>query len=166
MRRTEPERIAVRRAIMFLCASFGTAALSFVAVMTTDRPRTVGPLGFVFAALLAVAGALSGARAAGRAFARRSFGGVMSGLGFLGANGLMALLGPVLTVAFRQPSYLDADPVPPLAGRVWSVQYSRHGGIAGLSVAVCCGVGLLGALLPGWRAGRREPYDLVRGEGV
>jgi putative ABC transport system permease protein len=43
---------------------------------------------------------------------------------------------------------------------------SELAGIAALSVAVCCGVGLLGALLPGWRAGRREPYDLVRGEGV
>jgi putative ABC transport system permease protein len=35
-----------------------------------------------------------------------------------------------------------------------------------VSVALCCGVGVLGALLPAWRAGRREPYDLVRGEGV
>ncbi len=31
---------------------------------------------------------------------------------------------------------------------------------------LCCGAGLLGALLPAWRAARREPYTLVRGEGA
>jgi putative ABC transport system permease protein len=35
-----------------------------------------------------------------------------------------------------------------------------------LSVLSCCGVGLVGALAPAWRASRREPYELVRGEGV
>jgi putative ABC transport system permease protein len=35
-----------------------------------------------------------------------------------------------------------------------------------ISVCACCSVGLLGALLPAWRAGRREPYDLVREEGA
>jgi putative ABC transport system permease protein len=35
-----------------------------------------------------------------------------------------------------------------------------------VSVLLCCAVGLVGALLPAWRAGRREPYDLVRGEGA
>src|SRR5262249_34451670 len=39
--------------------------------------------------------------------------------------------------------------------------------VSGLvSVALCSGVGLVGALLPAWRAGRREPYELVRGEGA
>jgi putative ABC transport system permease protein len=35
-----------------------------------------------------------------------------------------------------------------------------------ISVLICCGVGLLGALLPAWQAGRQEPYELVRGEGA
>ena len=35
-----------------------------------------------------------------------------------------------------------------------------------LSVLLCCAVGLAGAFLPAWRAGRREPYELVRGEGA
>ena len=34
-----------------------------------------------------------------------------------------------------------------------------------VSVLSCCAAGLLGAVLPAWRAGRRDPYDLVRGEG-
>jgi putative ABC transport system permease protein len=34
------------------------------------------------------------------------------------------------------------------------------------SVLLCCAVGLVGALLPARRAVRREPYDLVRGEGA
>lgn len=35
-----------------------------------------------------------------------------------------------------------------------------------VSVALSCAVGLAGALAPAWRAGRREPYELVRGEGA
>jgi putative ABC transport system permease protein len=35
-----------------------------------------------------------------------------------------------------------------------------------VSVLLCCAVGLAGALLPAWRAGRREPYELIRGEGA
>ena len=35
-----------------------------------------------------------------------------------------------------------------------------------VSVLLCCGVGLAGGLLPAWRAGRREPYELIRGEGA
>jgi putative ABC transport system permease protein len=35
-----------------------------------------------------------------------------------------------------------------------------------LSVGLCAAVGLAGAALPAWRAVRREPYDLVRGEGA
>jgi putative ABC transport system permease protein len=35
-----------------------------------------------------------------------------------------------------------------------------------VSAVLCCAVGLAGALLPAWRAGRREPYELVRGEGA
>jgi putative ABC transport system permease protein len=35
-----------------------------------------------------------------------------------------------------------------------------------LSVLLCCFVGLAGAVLPAWRAVRREPYELVRGEGA
>jgi putative ABC transport system permease protein len=35
-----------------------------------------------------------------------------------------------------------------------------------VSVGVCCLVGMAGVLLPAWRAGRSEPYELVRGEGT
>jgi putative ABC transport system permease protein len=35
-----------------------------------------------------------------------------------------------------------------------------------VSVLLCGGVGILGALVPAWQSGRREPYDLVRGEGA
>lgn len=35
-----------------------------------------------------------------------------------------------------------------------------------VSILLCCAVGVLGALLPAWRAGRCEPYELVRGEGA
>jgi putative ABC transport system permease protein len=35
-----------------------------------------------------------------------------------------------------------------------------------VSVSLCSAVGLAGALVPAWRACRREPYDLVRGEGA
>jgi putative ABC transport system permease protein len=35
-----------------------------------------------------------------------------------------------------------------------------------VSVGVCSFVGMVGALLPAWRAGRSEPYELVRGEGA
>jgi putative ABC transport system permease protein len=34
------------------------------------------------------------------------------------------------------------------------------------SVGTCSLVGVAGALLPAWRAGRSEPYELVRGEGA
>ena len=38
--------------------------------------------------------------------------------------------------------------------------------VAGVvSTTLCCLVGIIGALLPAWRAGRAEPYALVRGEG-
>jgi putative ABC transport system permease protein len=36
-------------------------------------------------------------------------------------------------------------------------------GLGGVGLASC--VGLTGALLPAWRLSRREPYDLVRGDG-
>jgi hypothetical protein len=31
-------------------------------------------------------------------------------------------------------------------------------------VLLSAGIGLLGAAVPAWRAGRREPYGLIRGE--
>jgi putative ABC transport system permease protein len=31
-------------------------------------------------------------------------------------------------------------------------------------VLLAAGIGLLGAAIPAWRAGRREPYGLIRGE--
>jgi putative ABC transport system permease protein len=35
-----------------------------------------------------------------------------------------------------------------------------------VSIGVCSFVGMAGALLPAWRAGRSDPYELVRGEGA
>jgi putative ABC transport system permease protein len=35
-----------------------------------------------------------------------------------------------------------------------------------VSIGVCSLVGMIGALLPAWQAGRSEPYELVRGEGA
>ena len=35
---------------------------------------------------------------------------------------------------------------------------------AALCVLLAAGVGLLGAAVPAWHAGRREPYELIRGE--
>ena len=36
---------------------------------------------------------------------------------------------------------------------------------AGASILLACVIGALGVLYPAWRASRRDPYDLVRGEG-
>ena len=33
------------------------------------------------------------------------------------------------------------------------------------AMLLACLIGALGALYPAWRASRRDPYDLVRGEG-
>lgn len=38
-------------------------------------------------------------------------------------------------------------------------------GIAASCVVLAAVVGLLGAAVPAWQAGRREPYELIRGEG-
>jgi putative ABC transport system permease protein len=44
---------------------------------------------------------------------------------------------------------------------------AKHLIVTGLvSALLCCAVGLAGALLPAWSAGRREPYELIRGEGA
>jgi putative ABC transport system permease protein len=34
-----------------------------------------------------------------------------------------------------------------------------------VAALICCGVGIVGAILPAWRAVRCEPYALIRGEG-
>ena len=80
-----------------------------------------------------------------------------------GLGGLCGVIvGAAGLVLFRRSLgyYFESDQVPfaqpPLPALV----------VSGLvSVLLCCGVGLAGALLPAWRAGRREPYELVRGEG-
>jgi putative ABC transport system permease protein len=49
----------------------------------------------------------------------------------------------------------------------FSLPSARQLVVMGLvSVGVCSFVGMAGALLPAWRAGRSEPYELVRGEGA
>ena len=37
--------------------------------------------------------------------------------------------------------------------------------VAAAAIVLACIIGALGALYPAWRASRRDPYDLVRGEG-
>jgi putative ABC transport system permease protein len=37
--------------------------------------------------------------------------------------------------------------------------------LALLCIALACLIGIVGALVPAWRASRREPYDLLRGQG-
>jgi putative ABC transport system permease protein len=36
---------------------------------------------------------------------------------------------------------------------------------ASVSVLAACGIGLIGAVVPAWLAGRQQPYELVRGDG-
>jgi putative ABC transport system permease protein len=82
-----------------------------------------------------------------------------TGLG--GACGV--ILGGACLVLFQRSlgyyfeSYQVPFTLPPTSGLVMT---------GAVSVLVCCAVGLLGALLPACRAGYREPYDLVRGEGA
>ena len=71
-------------------------------------------------------------------------------LGFAGLLLFRRSLG-FLFESYRVPFRLP--PVPELA-------------VAGVVGALlCAGAGLIGAILPAWRAARREPYTLVRGEG-
>jgi len=37
--------------------------------------------------------------------------------------------------------------------------------VALAAIMLACLIGALGAIYPTWRASRRDPYDLVRGEG-
>ena len=41
----------------------------------------------------------------------------------------------------------------------------RLAALAGASILIACLIGALGVVYPAWRASRRDPYDLVRGEG-
>jgi putative ABC transport system permease protein len=72
----------------------------------------------------------------------------------LGAAGLLCL---ARSLGYYSENYQVPFTLPPLPDLA----------VSGLvSALLCCLVGVAGALLPAWRAGRREPYELVRGEGA
>lgn len=82
------------------------------------------------------------------------------------ATGIGGALGVVLGVLVMRlyerslVHYLEKLGVPFL----W-LDLPRMTAAAAGAVALACLIGALGALYPAWRASRRDPYDLVRGEG-
>jgi putative ABC transport system permease protein len=82
------------------------------------------------------------------------------------ATGLGGLLGVVvggLIMRFYEHSlvyYLEKIGVP----FIW-LDLPHMVACAAAAVVLACVVGALGVLYPAWRASRRDPYDLVRGEG-
>jgi putative ABC transport system permease protein len=80
-----------------------------------------------------------------------------------GVGGLLGVVGGGLVMRFYEHSlvyYLERIGVP----FVW-LDMPRLAGFAAASVLLACVVGALGVIYPAWRASRRDPYDLVRGEG-
>ena len=82
------------------------------------------------------------------------------------ATGLGGVLGVIiggLIMRFYEHSliyYLEQIGIP----FIW-LDWPRLAAFAGASVLLACVIGALGVLYPAWRASRRDPYDLVRGEG-
>ncbi len=82
------------------------------------------------------------------------------------ATGLGGVLGVIiggLIMRFYEHSliyYLEQIGIP----FIW-LDGPRLGGYAAGSVLLACVIGALGVFYPAWRASRRDPYDLVRGEG-
>jgi putative ABC transport system permease protein len=82
------------------------------------------------------------------------------------ATGLGGVLGVIiggLIMRFYEHSliyYLERIGIP----FIW-LDGPRLAAFAGASVLLACVIGALGVLYPAWRASRRDPYDLVRGEG-
>jgi putative ABC transport system permease protein len=77
--------------------------------------------------------------------------------GFVGV-----VLGGALLLLFRRSLgfYFESARVPFAWPEPPTIALYALGG-----VALACGVGLAGALVPAWRASGREPYELVRTEG-
>jgi putative ABC transport system permease protein len=82
-----------------------------------------------------------------------------TGLG--GSCGVLLGVGGLMLFQRSLGYYLTSRQVPFLLPSLGDLAVTAF-----LSVLLCCGVGLAGALLPAWRAGRREPYELVREEGA
>ena len=82
-----------------------------------------------------------------------------TGLG--GSCGVLLGVGGLMLFQRSLGYYLASRQVPFLLPPVGDLAVT-----ALLSVLLCCAVGLVGAFLPAWRTGRREPYELVRGEGA
>src|SRR5215475_7459345 len=82
------------------------------------------------------------------------------------ATGLGGVLGVIvggLIMRFYEHSliyYLERIGIP----FIW-LDGPRLAAFAGASILLACVIGALGVLYPAWRASRRDPYDLVRGEG-
>jgi putative ABC transport system permease protein len=80
-----------------------------------------------------------------------------------GVGGLLGVVLGVLVMRFYERSlvyYLENVGVP----FVWLDTPHTIAYAAG-AIVLACVIGALGALYPAWRASRRDPYDLVRGEG-
>lgn len=80
-----------------------------------------------------------------------------------GIGGVLGVVLGVLVMRFYEHSlvhYLEKLGVPFL----W-LDLPRMAAAAAGAVVLACLIGALGALYPAWRASRRDPYDLVRGEG-
>ena len=80
-----------------------------------------------------------------------------------GVGGLLGVVLGVLVMRFYERSlvyYLENVGVP----FVW-LDTPRTVAFAAGAIVLACIIGALGALYPAWRESRRDPYDLVRGEG-
>jgi putative ABC transport system permease protein len=80
-----------------------------------------------------------------------------------GIGGLLGVVLGVLVMRFYERSlvyYLENVGVP----FVWLDTPHTIAFAAG-AILLACVIGALGSLYPAWRASRRDPYDLVRGEG-
>jgi len=80
-----------------------------------------------------------------------------------GVGGSLGVVLGVLVMRFYERSliyYLENVGVP----FVW-LDTPRTVAFAAGAIVLACVIGALGVLYPAWRASRRDPYDLVRGEG-
>ena len=80
-----------------------------------------------------------------------------------GFGGVVGVIIGGLIMRFYEHSliyYLERIGIP----FIW-LDWPRLATFAGASVLLACVIGALGVLYPAWRASRRDPYDLVRGEG-
>ena len=80
-----------------------------------------------------------------------------------GLGGVLGVIIGALIMRFYEHSliyYLERIGIP----FIW-LDGPHLAAFAGASILLACVIGALGVLYPAWRASRRDPYDLVRGEG-